>query len=72
MGFAGLDAVYTKQARQDNFMQGKKEPQDAQYVLTTATKVIQVCRGKPLLLETAPAQLVPTFPLLSPRFALSQ
>ena len=69
MGFARLGTVYTKQ---DDFMSGGEEAQDAQHTLATATKVIQVCGGKALLLETAPAQPVPTFPLLSPRFVVSQ
>lgn len=59
MGFARLGAVYGQQARQHNFMPGGE--QDAQHVLPTATKITQVWGGKALLLETAPAQLVPGF-----------
>lgn len=72
MGFARLGAVYRKQAHQDYFTPGGEVAQDARHVLATATKVIQLCRGKAVLPETAPAQFVPALPLLSLRFALSQ
>jgi len=44
-------------------MPGGEVAQDAQHVLATASKVIQVCGGEVLLPETAPCQLFPRFPL---------